>query len=339
MHLEYEAVPCPDFTPCSLFMVVAFIILAVKAFFYDNYQFSLPPGHRFPVPKYPGLRQRLLETGILSTADLQNPEPATNDQLLLVHTTEYVEKIIHGTISEREMRRIGFPWSPGLVERSRRSVGATIAVSRAALEEGIAASLAGGTHHAYPDHGEGYCVFNDVAVAIRVHQHEKFITRALVVDLDVHQGNGTAAIFSADPGVFTFSVHGQKNFPFHKEVSDLDIALPDGSGDSTYLEAVELGLRQAMASIQADLVVYLAGADPFVEDRFGRMAVSKAGLAARDEMVFNACQKAGLPVALVMSGGYARDVEDIVDIHTETIRQAAITWHEYEAYRSNKNPG
>ena len=305
----------------------------MKAFFYDNYTFPLPPEHRFPVPKYPGLRQRLLETGILSTADLHNPEPATKEQLLLVHTPEYVEKILQGTIDEREMRRIGFPWSQGLVERSRRSVGATIAVCRAALEDGIAASLAGGTHHAYPDHGEGYCVFNDVAVAVRTMQQEQRISRALIIDLDVHQGNGTAAIFSADPNVFTFSVHGQKNFPFHKEVSDLDIALPDSSGDDIYLEAVEIGLRQALSSISADLAVYLAGADPFADDRFGRMAVSKTGLAARDGLVFEACQQSGLPVALLMSGGYARNVEDIVDIHTETIRQAAAVWHDYHMYR------
>lgn len=308
----------------------------MKAFFYDNYHFPLPPEHRFPVPKYPGLRQRLLETGILSTADLHNPEAATDEQILLVHTPEYLDKILHGTISEREMRRIGFPWSPGLVERSRRSVGATIAVCRAALEDGIAASLAGGTHHAYPDHGEGYCVFNDVAVAVRTLQLEQRIARALIIDLDVHQGNGTAAIFTGDPTVFTFSVHGEKNFPFHKEISDLDIALPDGSGDATYLEAVERGLVQALASIHLDLAVYLAGADPFAGDRFGRMAVSKTGLAARDELVFNACLRSGLPVALVMSGGYARDVEDIVDIHAETIRQAAAIWYDYENYRLKK---
>jgi acetoin utilization deacetylase AcuC-like enzyme len=305
----------------------------VKTFFYDNFHFPLPPEHRFPVPKYPGLRQRLLETGVLSTADLHIPEPATDEQILLVHTPEYVEKILDGTISEREMRRIGFPWSPGLVERSRRSVGATIAVCRTALEDGISASLAGGTHHAYPDHGEGYCVFNDVAIAVRTLQLEKRIARALIVDLDVHQGNGTAAIFSGDPTVFTFSVHGTKNFPFHKEVSDLDIALPDGTGDAAYLAAVETGLRQSLGAISADLAVYLAGADPFSEDRFGRMAVSKSGLAARDELVFKTCLQAGMPLALVMSGGYARNVEDIVDIHTETIRQAAAAWYDYDTYR------
>ncbi len=309
----------------------------MKAFFYDNYQFPLPPEHRFPVPKYPGLRQRLLETGILGPADLTSPEPASDNQLLLVHTPEYLAKLLQGTLSEREARRIGFPWSLGLVERSRRSVGATIAVCRTALEEGIAASLAGGTHHAYPDHGEGYCVFNDVAVAIRVLQQAGDLQRALIIDLDVHQGNGTAAIFSGDPSVFTFSVHGQKNFPFHKEISSLDIALPDGTQDELYLEAVTRGANQALAAFHPDLVVYLAGADPFSGDRLGRMAVSKAGLARRDAFILETCCQMGLPLALVMSGGYAREVNDIVDIHTETIRQAVDTWFSYGNFRIRRN--
>lgn len=305
----------------------------MKAYFYDNFHFPLPPEHRFPVPKYPGLRQRLLETGALGLADLYSPDPASDEQLLLVHTPEYLQKLTQGTLSEREARRIGFPWSQGLVERSRRSVGATIAVCQAALEEGIAASLAGGTHHAYPDHGEGYCVFNDAAVAIRALQQQGSIRKALIIDLDVHQGNGTAFIFANAPSVFTFSVHGQKNFPFHKEQSSLDIALPDGTQDAAYLEAVEKGARQALSEANADLAVYLAGADPFQGDRLGRMEVSKAGLARRDGFILNLCCQAGLPVGVLMSGGYARDVNDIVDIHTETIRQAAETWDQYAGYR------
>jgi acetoin utilization deacetylase AcuC-like enzyme len=191
----------------------------VKAFYYDNFTFPLPPDHRFPVPKYPGLRQRLLETGILKAEDLHNPQAATADWLGLVHTQEYIHKVLNGQLSDQETRRIGFPWSQGLVERSLRSVGATVAVCRASIQEGICVSLAGGTHHAYPDHGEGYCVFNDVAVALRVMQREQLIHKALIIDLDVHQGNGSAVIFANDPSVFTFSVHGQKNFPFHKETS------------------------------------------------------------------------------------------------------------------------
>ena len=308
----------------------------MKAYYYDNFYFLLPPEHRFPAPKYPGLRQRLVETGVLGAADLHTPDPASDAQLLLVHTPEYLEKISCGTLSEREARRIGFPWSQGLAERSRRSVGATIAVGRAALEEGIAASLAGGTHHAYPDHGEGYCVFNDVAVAVRVLQQEGKIRQALIIDLDVHQGNGTAFIFSNDPSVFTFSVHGQKNFPFHKETSSLDIALPDGTTDADYLQAVEQGTPQALSACSPDLAIYLAGADPFIGDRLGRMAVSKAGLAKRDAFVFSLCAQAGIPLAVVMSGGYARDVNDIVDIHCETISQAGETWHAYSAYRERR---
>ncbi len=310
---------------------------SVKAFFYDNFRFPLPPDHRFPVPKYPGLRQRLLETGVLAPADLDNPDPATDDQLLLVHTPEYLEKLTKGTLSEREARRIGFPWSPGLLERSRRSVGATIAVCHTALDEGICCSLAGGTHHAYPDHGEGYCVFNDVAIAVRVLQQGKRLQRALIIDLDVHQGNGTAAIFAGESQVFTFSVHGQKNFPFHKETSSLDIALPDGTQDESYLDAVRQGLNRALALFEADLAIYLAGADPFAGDRLGRMAVSKAGLAERDRFVLDRCWRSGLPVAVVMSGGYARNVEDIVDIHTETIRQAVDLWNDYADYRVRRN--
>ena len=204
----------------------------MRVFAYDTFQFSLPADHRFPAAKYPSLRQHLLDCGILRPEDIHIPEAASRPQLELVHTPEYVSKVFDGTLSEKETRRIGFPWSPGLVERSCRSVGATIAVCRAAIEDGIASSLAGGTHHAYPDHGEGYCVFNDVAVAVRVMQQESRIRRAVILDLDVHQGNGTAAIFAADPSVYTFSVHGQKNFPFHKETSSLDIALPDGTRDA-----------------------------------------------------------------------------------------------------------
>lgn len=316
---------------------VYLIIENVKAFYYDNFTLPLPPDHRFPVPKYPGLRQRLLETGILQAADLQSPDPATIEQLTLAHNSEYIQKVLSGNLTEKESRRIGFPWSRGLVERSLRSVGATIAVCRTALQEGVATSLAGGTHHAFSDHGEGFCVFNDVAVAVRVMQQEGRIQKAVVLDLDVHQGNGTASIFAGDPSVFTFSLHGQKNFPFHKEKSDLDIALPDWTADDEYLTAAEKGTREALHACSADMAVFLAGADPYVDDRLGRMCVSKTGLSARDRMVFDQCWRAGLPVAVVMSGGYAKDVNDIVDIHSETIRLAAEIWHDYASYRIERN--
>jgi acetoin utilization deacetylase AcuC-like enzyme len=294
----------------------------MKVFYSDRVALPLPAGHRFPAGKYPGLRQRVIESGLFGPDELLSAEPASDEQLLRVHTPDYVQRVTLGQLSDKELRRIGFPWSPEMVERSRRSVGATIAACCAALDDGIAAHLAGGTHHAYPEHGEGYCVFNDVAVAARAMQAEGRALRIVILDCDVHQGNGTAAIFSADESVFTFSVHGQKNFPFHKEQSDLDIALPDGAADDEFLEAVERGVRYSIARSNAQLAIYLAGADPFIGDTLGRMAVSKAGLAQRDRLVFNLCRSASLPVAITMAGGYAKNVEDIVDIHFETLRLA-----------------
>ena len=225
-------------------------------------------------------------------------------------------------------RRIGFPWSPEMVERSRRSVGATIAAARVALDEGACANLAGGTHHAFADRGEGFCVFNDVAVAARVLQRDHHANRIAVVDLDVHQGNGTAAIFNGDDSVFTFSMHGEKNFPFKKEVSDVDVALPDGTGDEEYLAALRRHLDDVLNRHQPDFVFYLAGADPFEGDRLGRLKMTIDGLRTRDEIVLGTLSKAGLPVAISMSGGYATDIDAIVTIHTNTIHTAStLKWH------------
>jgi acetoin utilization deacetylase AcuC-like enzyme len=301
----------------------------MKLFYSDHFTLPLPEGHRFPMEKYARLRQRVAAAGWASQVELCAAEPASEVQLSLAHDLEYVRRVFNGELSEKEIRRMGFPWSPGLVERSRRSVGATLSACRSALEEGISANLAGGTHHAYPGHGEGYCVFNDVAVAARVMQAEGRARRVVILDCDVHQGNGTAAIFSGDSSVFTFSIHGEKNFPFHKEPSDLDIALPDGTGDEAYLEALEWGLEKSLSNAQANLAIYLAGADPFSGDRLGRMALSKPGLAERDRRVLERCLQAGLPVAVTMSGGYARNIEDIVDIHTTTLHiamQTFISW-------------
>lgn len=294
----------------------------LKIYYSDHFVLPLPPEHRFPMEKYARLRQRVQNAGWAAEVELCVPEAAQPEQLTLAHTPDYVRRVFEGELSEKEIRRLGFPWSPGMVERSRRSVGATIAACRTALEEGVSANLAGGTHHAYADHGEGYCVFNDAAVAARVMQAEGRAGRVLIVDCDVHQGNGTAAIFAGDESVFTFSIHGEKNFPFHKEPSDLDIALPDGTGDQPYLDALEQGLEQSLSAARAELVIYLAGADPFREDRLGRLALSKAGLAARDRLVLERCRAAGLPAALTMSGGYAKNVDDIVDIHTATLHIA-----------------
>jgi acetoin utilization deacetylase AcuC-like enzyme len=274
------------------------------------------------MPKYALLHQRV-RAAAMPGVEMLPARPASDDQLKLVHHHEYVSKVIGGGLSEKEQRRIGFPWSPELVVRSRFSVGGTICACRAALQDRCAVNLAGGTHHAYPDHGEGYCVFNDVAVAARVLQSERRVERVVILDLDVHQGNGSAAVFAGDPTVFTLSVHGAKNFPFHKEPSDLDIALPDGSGDSEFLAAVQSGVSSALQQAQADLAIYIAGADPYVNDRLGRLAISKQGLAERDQIVFDLCRLYNLPTAVVMGGGYARDVNDVVDIHLQTIQLAA----------------
>ncbi len=269
--------------------------------------------------KYRLLRERVAAAGL---CDLSVPERASRTQLLRVHAAAYVDRVLGGTLTRDEMRRIGFPWSPELAERSRRSVGGTLAAATAALAEGVAANLAGGTHHAFADRGEGFCVFNDVAVAVRALQAEGRVRRVAVLDLDVHQGNGTAAIFADDPAVRTVSVHGRNNFPFRKERSDLDLELPDGCTDDTHLAAVARALDAALAS-SPELIFYVAGADAYEGDRLGRLSVSKEGLAKRDRLVFSACRRAGVPVAVVMSGGYGRDIRDTVEIHEATIRAAS----------------
>jgi acetoin utilization deacetylase AcuC-like enzyme len=295
------------------------------AFHSDAHSLALPPGHRFPQSKYRLLREHFeREPGLLR----MQPAPAASEgELALVHTPDYVDAVLMGRLSAAEQREIGFPWSPSVADRSCRSVGATIAAARAALAEGVAANMAGGTHHAYADKGSGYCVFNDVAVAARLMQAEwgrlhGRLLRILVIDLDVHQGNGTAAVCRGDDTIYTFSVHGAKNYPLRKETSDLDVELPDRTPDGPYLDAVEWGLAQALTAAGADFAVYLAGADPFEGDRLGRLAVSKAGLAERDRLVFDALRSRGLPVVVTMAGGYAQDVIDTVDIQWATVARA-----------------
>jgi acetoin utilization deacetylase AcuC-like enzyme len=295
----------------------------VKIYYTDHYVLPLPPGHRFPMQKYAMLRERVQAAGLGMEAGLLLPPAATDEQILRAHDAAYLERVKHGSLSTAEQRRIGFPWSPEMVERSRRSSGATLAAARAALEEGVAVNLAGGTHHAFRDRGEGYCVFNDAAIAALSLQAEGLIRRAVVIDCDVHQGNGTAAILAGEPSIFTFSIHGANNFPFTKEASDLDVELPDGTGDAAYLAALEKGVCRALSAAQADLAIYLAGADAFEGDRLGRLKLTKAGLAARDRMVFELCRSAGVPVAVAMAGGYGRRIEDSVDVHFETVRLAA----------------
>ncbi len=294
----------------------------MKAFYSDHFVLPLPEGHRFPMQKYAMLRQRVVESCLLPAEDLLVPDAASDEQILRVHDLDYFLRLTNGQLSKKEIRRIGFPWSPQMVERSRRSVGGTIEACRAALQDGIAVNLAGGTHHAYPDHGEGFCVFNDIAVAARAMQAEDLVRRIAVIDCDVHQGNGTAAIFEGDISVFTFSIHGENNFPLHKEISDLDIALPDRTEDNEFLKALQQGAQIALEEFEPDLVLYLAGADPLSGDRLGRLSLTKAGLAARDRLVLGLCRSAHVPVVVTMSGGYARQVEDTVDIHFQTVKIA-----------------
>lgn len=297
----------------------------MRAFYSDHFVLPLPDGHKFPMAKYSRLRERILAEGIVSLDQLHEAPLATIADLELVHAPEYVKAVITGTVPPEIQRRIGFPWSPQMVERSRRSVGATIAAAQAALDDGVAANLAGGTHHAFADRGEGFCVFNDVAVAARVLQQHALARRIAIVDLDVHQGNGTAAIFAGDPSVFTFSMHGDKNFPFRKETSDLDVPLADGTGDEEYLPLLQSHLHDVLNRHQPDFVFYLAGADPFEGDRLGRLRMTIDGLRRRDEIVMEACTRARLPVAISMSGGYANDIDAIVTIHTNTIRTACLS--------------
>lgn len=294
----------------------------MKTFSSDHFIIPLPPDHRFPIEKYTRLRQSILEQGVISSQELHVPDPADDEQIRHAHQADYLERVINGTLSDKEIRRIGFPWSQELVERSRRSVGGTIAACRAAIKDGVAVNLAGGTHHAHPDFGSGYCLLNDCAIAARTMQAEEYAQRVVILDCDVHQGDGTAAIFSSDATVFTFSIHGARNFPFHKVCSDVDIALEDGTSDEPYLQSLESGLDQVFTQLKADLAIYLAGADPYFDDRLGRLSLTKTGLSKRDRLVFRYCQEAGLPVAVVMAGGYARDINDTVDIHSNTVRLA-----------------
>ena len=296
----------------------------MKAFYADHFVLPLPPGHRFPMAKYARLRQRVIESGVIARHDLLVPPAATDEELLRCHDAQYVERVKAGHLSRRELLRIGFPWSPEMVERSRRSSGATIAAARIALIEGCAVNLAGGTHHAGRDHGEGYCVFNDSPIAIRALQADGLIRRAIVIDCDVHQGNGTADICRGDPTIFTLSIHGEHNFPFRKVPGNLDIGLPDGTGDQEYLDMLAYALERALFLAQPEFAVYISGADPFEGDRLGKLSLSKEGLRRRDEMVFEALLERRIPTAVVMGGGYAVNIDDIVDIHLQTIRAAAV---------------
>jgi len=308
------------------------------AFHSDAHSLALPPGHRFPQSKYRLLREHFeREPGLLR----MQPAPAASEgELVLVHTPNYVDAVLHGHLSAAEQREIGFPWSESMAERSRRSVGASIAAARAALAEGVAANMAGGTHHAYADKGSGYCVFNDVAVAARLMQAEwarghRSLLRVLVIDMDVHQGNGTASIFRDDDTVFTFSMHGARNFPFRKEASDLDVDLPDGCGDAAYLAALDEALDEVWCRIRPDLAFYLAGADPHEGDRLGRLKLTYEGLAERDRRVLDALRERRVPVALSMAGGYGHDLATTVAVQVTTLTLAAESWQAWQRMKES----
>ena len=290
----------------------------------DRYPLPLPEGHRFPAAKY-GLLRRRLESHARAGMPLEFVEPhaATDEELLRVHDRGYVGRVLAGTLTGAEQRRIGFPWSAALVERSLRSTGAAVDAAAAAMADGVAASLAGGTHHAGTAWGEGFCVFNDTAVAAREMQARGAVGRIVILDCDVHQGNGTAEIFAADPTVFTMSIHGDRNFPLRKHPSSLDVPLDDGTDDEAYLAALAPAVAESLERGRPDLVFYIAGADPYEHDRLGRLRLSKQGLLDRDRLVLAAARTAGAPVAIVLGGGYAADLDAIVDIHAATMLLAA----------------
>ena len=299
----------------------------MKLYYADHFVLPLPEGHRFPMEKYARLRSRLLACGAFDTADFCVPAAATDEEILRAHDAGYLQRVATGTLDAAEIRRIGFPWTPAMVERSRRSSGATLAACRSALErEGgtaCAVNLAGGTHHAYRDFGSGFCVFNDAAIAAMAMRAEGRVQRVAIVDCDVHQGDGTAAILADEPDVFTCSLHGAKNFPFRKQVSDLDVDLPDDTDDDAYLAALDQALNTVFERARPELVIYLAGADPYAGDRLGRLGLSIAGLQARDARVLSRFRDADIPVAIAMAGGYAEPIDDTVNIHFNTVSTAA----------------
>lgn len=292
----------------------------MKAFYTDHFVLPLPAGHRFPMEKYSRLRDLV---GSQAGIELVEAPSVTDTQILYAHDPSYLIKVIEGTLSAQEQREIGFPWSAQMVERSRRSAGATVAAAKTALQEGIAANLAGGTHHAYRDTGSGFCVFNDSAIAARTLQKEiNPSLKVALIDLDVHQGNGTAAILQNDDSIFTLSIHGENNFPFKKEQSDLDVGLADGCNDEIYLHSLSTALDQLDSRFKADCLIFLAGADPHEGDRLGRLDISKDGMRLRDEMVFQYALDRQLPIAFSMAGGYGKEIQSTVDIHFQTIKTA-----------------
>jgi len=291
--------------------------------FHPDYYVPLPARHPFPMAKYPLLHERLLVEGLLTATDVLAPAEAAIEDLALVHTADYLDKLANDRLDPAEVRKIGVPWSGALWRRSRLAAQGTLDAARAALDDGLAGNLAGGTHHAFPSHGEGFCVLNDVAIAIRVLQRERRIHRALVIDLDVHQGNGTAAIFAGDDSVFTFSMHGERNYPLQKMRSTLDVGLADGVGDEEYLETLESHLAQILEQWPPDVAFYLAGVDPVAGDRYGRLGLTDEGIARRDRFVLESCRARGVPAVITIAGGYAPTAERTAELHAIVFREAS----------------
>lgn len=305
----------------------------MHAFYADHFVLPLPEGHRFPMEKYSRLRERLRQE--LPGVQMQQAPAASDGELALAHAPAYIQAVCQGSLSAQMQREIGFPWSEGMVERSRRSAGATVAAARVALTQGIAGNLAGGTHHASADKGGGFCVFNDAAVTARLMQAERFrqtrrVMPVAVIDLDVHQGNGTAEIFARDASVFTLSLHGEKNFPFRKVQSDLDVDLPDGTTDEPYLQALHQALETLENRFDTELIIYLAGADPHEGDRLGRLKLSNDGLIARDRAVMDWAWQRRIPLVMSMAGGYGRDIETTVQVQVNTWKVAYSYWERWQ---------
>ena len=294
----------------------------MKCSYHPGYHLPLPAGHPYPISKYVLLKDMLLAADIIANEDLIAPEPIALESVALVHTAEYLNKLTGAGFTAAEVRKLGLPWSDALWLRSRLVCGGTLLAARLALTEGLAGNLAGGTHHAFADHGEGFCVINDVAIAIRQLQAESVIRRAVVIDLDVHQGNGTAAIFADDASVFTFSMHGERNYPLTKTQSTRDVGLADGVGDHEYLSALQLHLPGVLDRARADIAFYVAGVDVAAADRYGRLKLSDEGIAARDRTVVGALRHLNLPACLVLAGGYAPSPARTAELHAHAFREA-----------------
>ncbi len=312
----------------------------MDVYYTGQFVLPLPPGHRFPMAKYHMLRDRLVAEHV--AIQLKTASPASNGMLALAHTPDYISTVTSGSIAASAMREIGFPWSEAMVARARLSVGATIDACRAAFSQGLAANIAGGTHHAYAHKGSGFCVFNDSAVAARLMQaewsrlklHVNKPLKVAVIDLDVHQGNGTASIFQSDTSVFTLSMHGAKNFPFRKEASDLDIELPDGCRDDAYLHALDQALDELERRFEPGLIIYLAGADPHEGDRLGRLKLTFDGLEARDRRVFDWAWQRRIPLAFTMAGGYGNNIDETVQVQVTTYRVALEYFAKWQGWQN-----